>query len=155
MAEPEEAAPATTGPDLDKVDDPEISAATPKACKSVEDEVAGAPVAAPSDTTKETVPADAKTMSETAHIACLATSEDMQIAEEPMELDHERKSLLKKHADMKKRCLQRSDELVELVREGLEEEQFEMPALEAADTSSDEEFPEAVVSNMARIIEGR
>ena len=146
VLEPDEAKPAAIVLDIDEDEDPQISAATPEAAN----DDSGAP---PFVTATEAEQADTKTISETEPVARVAISEDK--FEETMELDEERIALLKKHAGMRNRCLQRSRELVEIVREGLEEEIFEMPEVEVAEISSDEKFPEAVVSNMARIIEGR
>jgi len=148
-SKPDEAIPATIVLDFDGNDDPQIKATTPKACKSI---ATAETEATPSEQGTATTPGGPRTMPEAEHVACLAPSEEKP--EQAKDLDDERKALLKKHADMRNRCLQRSEELVEIVREGLEEEQFEMPGLETTDISSDEEFPEGVVSNMARIIEG-
>lgn len=93
----------------------------------------------------------------------MAPSKKKQTASEPVEdvvleepLSEERLALLQKHADMIQRCQQRSRELVLVAREGLEEDDFEMPLPEIqVDLPLDDEFPDAVVKNMAILIEGR
>lgn len=80
---------------------------------------------------------------------------DCDSSDDEVEVDDERKALLEKHSDIKQRCQQRSEELVQVAREGIEEEDFEMPSLERVNVSSDEDFPDAVVNNMAILIEGR
>jgi hypothetical protein len=74
----------------------------------------------------------------------------------PEPLSEDRQALLQKHADMSQRCQQRSRELVQVAREGLEEEQFDMPQPELLlELPSGDEFPDTVVKNMAVLIEGR
>lgn len=67
------------------------------------------------------------------------------------------KDLLQKHKDMQQRYQQRSQDLVEGSRSGLDEEQFNIPTLEEAalGENSDDEFPETALRNMAILIEGR
>lgn len=73
-----------------------------------------------------------------------------------VELSEDRKALLEKHSEMKRRCQQRFEELVQEAREGVDDEDFDMPELESnIDLSSEDEFPDAVVKNMALLIEGR
>lgn len=72
------------------------------------------------------------------------------------DLSDERKDLLKRHSDTRKRYQQRAEELVRDARSGLDEEDFEMPLpQERTDLPTDEEFPDVVASNMALLIEGR
>jgi hypothetical protein len=99
-------------------------------------------------TTKKTAPRKKKP------IVVLESAADQSVPDEP--LSEERLALLNKHADMIQRCQQRSKELVLVAREGLEEEDYEMPQPEIQlDLSTDDEFPDAVVHNMAVLIEGR
>jgi len=84
------------------------------------------------------------------------SAEMADLIDKVVELSEEQKALLVKHKEMKRQCRQRSEQLVRVVREGIDEEDFEMPAAEKDNNlSSDEEFPDTVVNNMALLIEGR
>jgi hypothetical protein len=122
------------------------------------------PVAPPKQTVSVAVePSTMKKRGSHVLIAKMAPSKKKQTVAEPVEdvvleepISEERLALLQKHADMIQRCQQRSRELVLLAREGLEEDDFEMPLPEIqVDLPQDDEFPDAVVKNMAILIEGR
>jgi len=126
----------------------------------------GSPQSTNGDQDETSAPAEEPHHSKTAKAKKKASStgKRKRTASEPLQnlppeappLSEERLALLAKHADMIKRCQQRSQELVVFSREGLEGQDYQMPLPEHRhDLPDEEEFPDAVVKNMAVLIEGR